>query len=1365
MGGGTKGGSSSSATAPNQSVVTQISQPSPQILENYQNAVNRATTVANQPLQQYGGPTVAGFTPMQQSAFNTVDSSQGMANPYINAATQYVGSGATPIQPTQFSQAGVQQYQSPYTQAVVNATQAQFNNQNQQQQQATIGDAISKGAWGGDRAGIAQAELANQQQLAQAPVIAGLNNTAYNQALGEFNQQQTTGVGAQEASGWLGENAGFAMGNLGQEAQSTTLTGASSELQSGALQQQLAQEQLNIPYEQFLQQQAYPFQTASWLSGITEGIGGQSGGVAATTTPGPSSTAQLAGLGLTGLGLLGQSGAFNSPTDTTTARRGGRIERLHRDSGGSTQFDANGKPLPREQHNRVLGEVVGGIGSLWGPVGGMAGTAIGDWFGNVFAGKNGFSGRGDTWSNFDPTDSNGPISGPTGAYSPMGAQGGTGMTSNMFGGMGGMLNANFGGASGGGGPMAMLGGMGGGGMGGGGGGMFGLRRGGRTPYAGGGVTYPYAGGMMYPYDFSYMPAAADLPDLSVSIVGDAPKVPQGKGPPQPTPFIPQNPTTSSSSSGGGGMGGLGGLGSMFGGGGGGGGSGGGMFSNLFGGGSSAAGSTAGDAAGGAFLDAGTSVGGDAAGSAAGDAALAFVKRGGRLRGHYAAGGTGPVATDFTGVLPNSSPGPMFDDSVVGSRGIALPQLKTSGIGHGPNVDTSAPAITTPPPGAFTNHSYNLPAGELTPLSGPLGVAIPQTNDNTALPLLGATLGIGALGLANHTGLFNNNSNDSNLQQAPIDVVDGGLGGGSFDDSTITSNSRGGRTRRDIGGSIMGAGSGMSGAPPNMGNPIASGMMNQYGQLPPEKLQELAVRMPPNSPQGQMIQRALMMSRMKPTATKPLQQQQGAPPTAVAPQAPQAPQAAIAPTVQPQQPGQQPPMRRGGRAGYDDGGDVDQYAQPIGPMQPPRGYKGEMPSNRSFGAMFQPAVDYFSSPMDAPRGPSGQGSIHDDRNPHHNPPALSLPRAAAASAPHETYFDPAQEMASPKNHGASGSWGPPEPPRGAQAATLQQGAGPHSGTAASDEPDVPPQGLTAPPPPSRKPAAPSSNDDDDDVDEGGSSRGRPPVRRVADSTPLPPVQQTTPFKSAYPSRSPWELAIAAGAGMMSSKSPFAGVAAGEGINEGLKYLQKGREDEVGQYKAENEAKRFSEELSNTRARLGIETKHNSDVEQHYQDEDAHWRALEKQGKYQLIPGPGIDPATGSTVMGSYKFNGKTGEREFLPGVVPQAKQGDPDSRRAVIVNAERQRLEAEERLKQQSDPKYKPRTTEDLRKDAETYADKLFPRGARSQTEQPAASPQQPAIDWSKVARPPSVPGNAQYSPSQKSWWWQENGQWKSAPGG
>lgn len=284
----------------------------------YQNLLTQAQGVASQPLQQYSGQMVAGLSPDQQTAISTVNNSQGIAAPYINNAAQHFDAATQPIWSgvQQFSPSAVQQYESPYTQGVVNATQNQFNQQNAQQQSQLTGNAVSQGAYGGDRQAIAATELAGQQDKAQAPVIAGLNNQGYAQALQEFNSQQGAQVGANEANSWLNSQAAFGMGSLGQEAQTTALSGASAQLQTGQLEQTQNQSQLNVPYQQYLQQQAYPYQTTSWLSGIETGAGSASGSSGTSTGSSTASTAStIAGLGTAAVGaagLLNSSGATSS---------------------------------------------------------------------------------------------------------------------------------------------------------------------------------------------------------------------------------------------------------------------------------------------------------------------------------------------------------------------------------------------------------------------------------------------------------------------------------------------------------------------------------------------------------------------------------------------------------------------------------------------------------------------------------------------------------------------------------------------------------------------------------------------------------------------------------------------------------------------------------------------------------------------------------------------------------------------------------------------------------------------------------------------------------------------------------------------
>ena len=402
--------------------VTQTSQPPPQFMAAYQDAVARAQGLANQPFQQYQGNLQAPLSPDQQAAIGNIQSAQGITAPYINSAADYINNSTAPLAPSlkpyqdsqswwgtqaginaqnipnlenqfftpanqnlnveqgignqargtvgPFQQLGssqINQYLNPYLNQVVNATQAQFNNQNSQQANQLAGNAVSAGAFGGDREAIAQAALANQQQLAQAPVIAGLESQGYQQAVQTAQQQQAQQLatqqaqlqglglagnlyqnsvnahlqqaglglqgaglqnqtyqnianmlgqqgaqtlGANEANAWLNSQAGYGMANLGNQALNNTLTGANALLGVGGLEQQQAQQSLNIPYEQYMAAQSWPYQTAGWEANIAEGLGSAAGGTGTSSYPGPSVGSQVLGAGLTGAGILGMTGAF-----------------------------------------------------------------------------------------------------------------------------------------------------------------------------------------------------------------------------------------------------------------------------------------------------------------------------------------------------------------------------------------------------------------------------------------------------------------------------------------------------------------------------------------------------------------------------------------------------------------------------------------------------------------------------------------------------------------------------------------------------------------------------------------------------------------------------------------------------------------------------------------------------------------------------------------------------------------------------------------------------------------------------------------------------------------------------------------------
>lgn len=284
----------------------------PEVLARY-NAVNaQAQQVAQQPFHPYSmdpNAFVAPLTPTQQVGIYNTNVAAGMAQPYFGQAGQAMQAGlgiaapmayagAMPVSPGQIGAQQIGQYMSPYLGSVVGTTMAAQAQQNAQQRAAMQGQAIQQGAFGGDRAGIAQANLAYQQNLANAQTLANLMNQGYGQALATAQQQQGVNLAAeqanraalqQQAQNLYGLYGGYgqALAGLGTGAQAAALQGAQAQLAAGQMQQQTGQAGLAAMYNQFQQQQSYPFQVAQFLANIAEGTGALSGSTTTTTQPAP----------------------------------------------------------------------------------------------------------------------------------------------------------------------------------------------------------------------------------------------------------------------------------------------------------------------------------------------------------------------------------------------------------------------------------------------------------------------------------------------------------------------------------------------------------------------------------------------------------------------------------------------------------------------------------------------------------------------------------------------------------------------------------------------------------------------------------------------------------------------------------------------------------------------------------------------------------------------------------------------------------------------------------------------------------------------------------------------------------------------
>ena len=80
----------------------------------------------------------------------------------------------------------------------------------------------------------------------------------------------------------------------------------------GGLQQGQAQKELDVARANELGQEALPFQRIGFLSDIFRGVPAVQQTTSRMSTPPPSRGSQLLGLGIAGLGAVGQAGGFGN---------------------------------------------------------------------------------------------------------------------------------------------------------------------------------------------------------------------------------------------------------------------------------------------------------------------------------------------------------------------------------------------------------------------------------------------------------------------------------------------------------------------------------------------------------------------------------------------------------------------------------------------------------------------------------------------------------------------------------------------------------------------------------------------------------------------------------------------------------------------------------------------------------------------------------------------------------------------------------------------------------------------------------------------------------------------------------------------
>ena len=177
---------------------------------------------------------------------------------------------------------GYQQFQSPYQQQVIDASLAEFDRNAAVQQTGLRDQAIQSGAYGGGREGIMQSEAMRNNQLNRGQLQSGLLQEGFQNA----QQQALLQLQAQQGLGTYQSQLGGAQRQIGQ-----------GQL---AADQEAAREAAFADYTQL-------GLVAPQLASV---IGGFPAATQLQSTPPPSTTQQLLGIGIGAGGLMGAARNF-----------------------------------------------------------------------------------------------------------------------------------------------------------------------------------------------------------------------------------------------------------------------------------------------------------------------------------------------------------------------------------------------------------------------------------------------------------------------------------------------------------------------------------------------------------------------------------------------------------------------------------------------------------------------------------------------------------------------------------------------------------------------------------------------------------------------------------------------------------------------------------------------------------------------------------------------------------------------------------------------------------------------------------------------------------------------------------------------
>lgn len=318
-GGGGGGGGSPTQTVTNYNAVSSYAAP------YVEKMLGKAEALTDQPYQAFPGQRTAQFTDLQNKAFEQggnlgiMGQTQQASDLASRAGIGALGMQYNPMMSRADTFGGRQaaQYMSPFLEQALAPQLREAQRASDIQGQQNAAAAVGRGAYGGSRSAILEAERQRNLGIQQGDILAKGYQTAYEQAANQFNQDAQRRLAAQQMNigqqqfganlGLQGLQTGLAaagqLGTLGQQ-QYAQQTGNINLLnQLGTQQQQQQQNILNQQYQDFLAQKQDPYNKLAFQQSMLSGMPITSN--VQNVYSNPSMLSQVAGLGTAAAGAYG----------------------------------------------------------------------------------------------------------------------------------------------------------------------------------------------------------------------------------------------------------------------------------------------------------------------------------------------------------------------------------------------------------------------------------------------------------------------------------------------------------------------------------------------------------------------------------------------------------------------------------------------------------------------------------------------------------------------------------------------------------------------------------------------------------------------------------------------------------------------------------------------------------------------------------------------------------------------------------------------------------------------------------------------------------------------------------------------------